>query len=606
MYGGRAAHPAGIAFRCGIAFVFATLLSTLASPALCIILCVSYKHHAPPLPLSLLTLLPFPFRSPQLQMKVLIAFVAILAVAAASCPNKCSGHGTCGGSDKCACWPNWQGSDCSDRTCKFDIAWASDHWYDAHYYAECSGKGLCDRETGECVCFEGYTGAGCKRSVCPNDCSGHGKCRLVNELANANLATTYTGWDSDKIQACVCDGGFYGPDCSQRYCPKGDDPLTICDEDVENNNGAEITSTFQQQRISFRFGPFGALPDAGSGPTVAAANLENTRLQASEMAFKWVDNQGESWWTNTISGLFAPTALNTAADVYATYDGAAIETALEALPNFKVPAVSAVYSAEVSQISGSAVEAAAATLSSGGFISYLVTFDGGDSSDGTGTGTTDSSRVSGNQQLIQCDFPLGCMTAGCQPMYAQPRIEVSSSAADVALTTDSVFTQYYPENYATEAVAAVNTVAGSPYDARITVTVVADAGDATEDGGAALLFPGASEIANYYTVEIDYLDADLVVANEVLVAQQRIPEQFAHVDIGYGLALTFGSRTTAAAEYTIDIGIPRCEVSQETAAHPEREDMQCSGRGTCDSASGVCSCFEGFYGDHCALQTILV
>jgi hypothetical protein len=28
----------------------------------------------------------------------------------------------------------------------------------AHGSTECSGKGLCDRKTGECQCFDGYDG----------------------------------------------------------------------------------------------------------------------------------------------------------------------------------------------------------------------------------------------------------------------------------------------------------------------------------------------------------------------------------------------------------------------------------------------------------------
>lgn len=38
---------------------------------------------------------------------------------------------------------------------------------------------------------------------------------------------TYTqNWDAYKIFGCNCDPAFYGGDCSLRYCPKGDDPLT--------------------------------------------------------------------------------------------------------------------------------------------------------------------------------------------------------------------------------------------------------------------------------------------------------------------------------------------------------------------------------------------
>lgn len=36
----------------------------------------------------------------------------------------------------------------------------------------------------------------------------------------------YTPWDADMIYGCECDSGFTGFDCSQRVCPRGDDPLT--------------------------------------------------------------------------------------------------------------------------------------------------------------------------------------------------------------------------------------------------------------------------------------------------------------------------------------------------------------------------------------------
>jgi len=33
---------------------------------------------------------------------------------------------------------------------------------DAHQSVECSNKGLCDRKTGECQCFDNYDGKACK------------------------------------------------------------------------------------------------------------------------------------------------------------------------------------------------------------------------------------------------------------------------------------------------------------------------------------------------------------------------------------------------------------------------------------------------------------
>lgn len=124
---------------------------------------------------------------------------------------------------------------------------------EAHFYNECSGKGLCDRAAGLCKCFDGYTGSACQRTTCPNDCSGHGVCLTVKEIAEGSRISgstsgrnyrvtdyyagtnVYTGvatsfeynlWDADKNQACVCDRGYFGADCSQRECPRGNDPLT--------------------------------------------------------------------------------------------------------------------------------------------------------------------------------------------------------------------------------------------------------------------------------------------------------------------------------------------------------------------------------------------
>jgi hypothetical protein len=102
---------------------------------------------------------------------------------------------------------------------------------DHHYYSECAGRGMCDRELGVCRCFDGFTGSACDRNTCPNDCSGHGTCKFIKDL---NPDVAYTEWDAEQFQSCECDGGWEGADCSLRMCPKGDDPLTpsTADQDV--------------------------------------------------------------------------------------------------------------------------------------------------------------------------------------------------------------------------------------------------------------------------------------------------------------------------------------------------------------------------------------
>merc|ERR1711871_1807533 len=253
----------------------------------------------------------------QLVMKLLITLITLSALTAcvtASCPNACSGHGSCGSNDQCSCFRNWVANDCSERVCPYGIShtttpqgdlnmdgdrfdntgkaivyksgpYAGDHiqafishldntltfsanhdvagnelivgdaiqirgwdaantrfamyafiitaknadgtftldkdckvagglhgsvykvmetiadpqgtWEswpgdavetthdEGHFYMECSNQGVCDRGSGECECFDGYSGIDCGTTTCPNDCSGNGRCLSVAEMARA-------------------------------------------------------------------------------------------------------------------------------------------------------------------------------------------------------------------------------------------------------------------------------------------------------------------------------------------------------------------------------------------------------------------------------------
>ena len=96
----------------------------------------------------------------------------------------------------------------------------------------CSGAGLCIAESGECECFDGFTGDACQRriSTCGvgGKCSGHGQCLPMHHLARAKEALPlsegmssygddhtvreHTGtWDWNTMMGCACDSSWSVP-----------------------------------------------------------------------------------------------------------------------------------------------------------------------------------------------------------------------------------------------------------------------------------------------------------------------------------------------------------------------------------------------------------
>jgi hypothetical protein len=205
-------------------------------------------------------------------MYAILLLALFVAQVTARCDNGCSGHGKCSTDDVCVCFDNWgvgmsgDSGDCSERVCPFELAWVDspDGSGRFHKYVECAGKGICDRDSGECECFTGYEGKGCQRTSCPNDCSGHGTCEYIEDIlptGHHNFITTtgnntdggatdypgsgtgattkfgqdwlaaeryrgaYHGWDKHKVRGCICDAQYHDSDCSKRMCPYGTDRL---------------------------------------------------------------------------------------------------------------------------------------------------------------------------------------------------------------------------------------------------------------------------------------------------------------------------------------------------------------------------------------------
>jgi len=265
-----------------------------------------------------------------------ITLASVIAFANAACDNACSGHGTCNYEDICTCFPNWRlggetAGDCSDRVCPFDIAWVDTPSLNsdieltvdvaskgnAHRYAECSGRGLCDRETGLCGCFDGFTGDACQRTTCPNDCNGHGTCEFIEDLGyGANFGAyndgsafakgffgekpqNFTGdiaavnFDAGKTRQCVCDAGYSGADCSMRNCPFGNDVL-----DKDSTNGGDN----QIQRIHMVLDTGYSSAD-GSGPGMVDVPQSDTATDLGKVqnfALAFTSKLGERFVTRPI------------------------------------------------------------------------------------------------------------------------------------------------------------------------------------------------------------------------------------------------------------------------------------------------------------------
>merc|ERR1719478_1185787 len=268
-------------------------------------------------------------------MKLIVLALAA-GTAVAECPNACSGHGSCGAFDECACFPNWQEADCSGRTCPFAAAHVDtpkgdlDGSADAlsgpaktdgsvntvvsgsmvyphgtteqypymadsagtqltntgHAYAECGNKGICDRGSGECECFPGYSGAGCQKATCADPtCSGHGICMNAQNLAAQDHDNVYNLWDAEVGFSCLCEPGYSGPTCASKMCKYGIDPLYY-DDDV-------MAVRAPTARVSFSVGNLtGSVREISPSPKTF---LEGT------YAIKFYDAFGEDYETAPLS-----------------------------------------------------------------------------------------------------------------------------------------------------------------------------------------------------------------------------------------------------------------------------------------------------------------
>ena len=228
-----------------------------------------------------------------------------------TCPGEieCSGHGICAKtganpSYMCSCAIGWSGGDCSMRKCPEGRA-----WYDypkannlAHQeMMECSNMGTCVRELGHCLCREGFFGQACEYSSCPGttaeyDCNGHGVCLSMYDLSlketehleqyidQASFSfgadpNNHNTWEGKRIHSCLCDEGWFGHDCSNIKCPRGDDPFSYLDRAERQILQCTGNPGSGEFRLKFRGMTTSALP---TSTTVDIVESELNKLSTIE------------------------------------------------------------------------------------------------------------------------------------------------------------------------------------------------------------------------------------------------------------------------------------------------------------------------------------
>ena len=140
---------------------------------------------------------------------ICVLYFVFFNVESGTCPDGCSGHGTCMPGLKtnppfCKCEKDFSGSACeiSAGGCMVDMGEGKDS-------EQCAGHGYC--ETNDfCSCFVGWDPNNeCKTQLCdPADCSGHGVCQ-----------------DSGH---CDCHNGWLGHGCDTKACPRGAQGGALC------------------------------------------------------------------------------------------------------------------------------------------------------------------------------------------------------------------------------------------------------------------------------------------------------------------------------------------------------------------------------------------
>jgi hypothetical protein len=511
---------------------------------------------------------------------------------------------------------------------------------EGHYPMECSNKGTCDRKSGMCKCFQGYSGTACQQTVCPNDCSGHGTCEKVSELrtlqpkevtagtvsgakgavtlaTSADLTTGLAVGDSIVVGdasgaqeiSAVTNAVITLTTVLPKDFPAGtavylQPKYSLWDADM--NRACKCDARFSGYDCSERKCPSGDDPlTVGQHAETQVVNIggaDPKNVIGGSFKLVFEDSFGEKWTTVAIPVVGAT---DKTADVLA---------ALKGLPN------SVVQDATVTFLA----------ISTTG-IRYMIKFDGGTTSVATGnsgdvpTMGCDSSMLSvrleeaaiggtitpstptggvanslltfGTEDANLAAVAVGDMITG---YTAVPALVGDFKVIAVTYSATPAIASILIEGDCAScaAVKIVRTVKGGipctvsdKAELILSTWTAAYAVLSADTDGSTTAIPGITGFS------LDAAPAGLAVGDRVQLFQDRSTHQI----------LTVSAIATAALKVQEDItmNFPAATTKVYFYGKGTTESNTCSGRGLCDLGSGTCKCFKGYTMDDCSRQSVL-
>lgn len=591
-----------------------------------------------------------------------LALLLAVVLTSAECPNGCSGNGACLRKDMCDCYKNYQGNDCADRTCQFgyahvdtpkgdinmnqfsnDAGWIlaesqqdpeGTYEYfspaaktnEAHFYMECSNKGLCDRATGLCTCFDGFEGSACQRTTCPSKCSGHGTCESLRELgakAGGTLAgieypggaVEYDLWDANSTYGCRCDPWYRGPDCNKRTCKVGVDPLFL----------AIGTARYETFVIV-----------AGTGAAAYPAAVPWIRLRV-------FDYYGESYITSKIPILDRTDATDAADNK--VKNAAAVQKALKEIPNLTFRDIKC-ESIGVGPDMGDFTITAPAAAAKGMLVicqyidnpgrhripevvSYFFDVATADTKKAmvvtTGVQGEDDEWFTMQSTMTATLASATTITVGgggtfvsnglvdptvAAPLlmkigddvvlatgFTAPTITLGFSLAKTLGTTPPIFLQgsttaptaiTLTATYPPTAVAVGDDVIAFATDPRVNVAYVAPQTTPTVVAEVAAIAGLSTGDLIFYHNQFFYIQRIFL---DVATWKAKIDKPFG------GSSANGGPSAGTEVPYRVTLPADKSKIYNYVS--------ECAGRGLCSTESGICTCFKGYTNDNCNTQNIL-